>query len=110
MRAKRECAGMTRDYGRLGDVQHMPHRVGGNMRDIHKHPEAVHFFSHALAELGQAVMPWLVRRGICPVMVVAVSQSHVARAELMERPKLREVVLNRYAAFDANERRDLARL
>ena len=57
--------------------------------------------------------PWLRRHvggGVGPVEGGVVGQGHVPGAEAVERPELRQVVLDRDAPFDADQRGDLARL
>ena len=51
----------------------------------------------------------VVGRRVGPVERVAVRQRHVAGAELVEPPQVLERVLDRVAAFDADQRGDLAR-
>ena len=47
--------------------------------------------------------------GVGPRRVARVRERHVARAEPMEHPQVRERVVDRVAALHADERRDLAR-
>ena len=79
------------------------------MGDVDEHAEPVHLADDPLAEGGEPLVARHVERGVGPVEGGVVGQGHVPGSQAVERPELRQVVLDRDAPFDADQRGDLAR-
>ena len=105
-RRKRAGVGMREDDRRLGDVEHVIHGIGRHVGDVHQHPEPVHLPHHFLAELREAAVPRDVRCRIGPVDRVEVRERHVAHAEPPVGAQGAERVVDRVAAFHAEQRGD----
>ena len=110
VRRQRECRRMRGDQRRLRDLQGVPHGVSRDVRNVHEHAEAIHLAHDVFAERCQAVVPGNVSRGISPIERIGMRQRHVASAERMQHAQDGERVIDGMAAFDADERRDLAGL
>ena len=98
---------MGEDHRGLADLQRGAHGLIGDMREVHHHAQAIHLAHNFFAERGQAVMLGLVAGGIGPIGVLGVRQRHVTRAERVGHAQHGQRVVDRVAAFHADERGDL---
>ena len=96
--------------GACGHVERVAHGRGRHVGEVHQHAEAVHLAHHLAAEVGEAVVPGAVERGIGPVEGHVVGEGHVARAEIVVGAQRAERVLDGVAALHAEQRGDPAAL
>ena len=89
-------------------MQRVRHGLVVHMRQIHQHAETIHLEHDLLAE-GRQAAPGGISRSSRPIEAAPVRQRHVARAEPVEHAQRAERVLDRVAAFDADQARDLIR-
>ncbi len=99
---------MRTDDRRAADLERRHHRLVRNVREIDHHAQAVHFAHDLPAKGRQAVVERLVGAGIGPVVVLDVSQSHVARAQRVAHAQDGQGIVDRMTAFQADERGDLS--
>src|SRR5882724_4288037 len=99
---------MRRDERQPADFQRIVKRLVRNVRNVHEHPLPVHFADHFLAEIRQAIMRRLVRRRVCPLVIVEMRQRHVAHAQARVIADHVNVVADHVAAFHAHENSNLA--
>ena len=102
-----ECEKIT---GACGHVERGAHRARRHVRQIDEHAEPVHLAHDLAAERREPVVLRAVERGVGPVERHVVGERHVARAHVVVEPQERQRVLDRVAALEAEERRDLPRL
>ena len=97
---------MRSDHRRFADGQHVVKSFVRHVRDVHHHPQAIHFAHHLLAEIGQPVVRGLVRGSIRPIRVHRMSQRHVTHAQREELVQVRERVVDHVPALDAHQHGD----
>ena len=103
-------ARVREDDRRLREVEDLAHHVRRDVRDVDQHAEPVHLAHHLAPERRQPAVRRGVGRRVGPVVVLAVSERHVADAERIVGAQRAEAVLERLAVLHAEERGDLALL
>ena len=102
---------MRSDHWCARDGDHVIEGFVRDVRNVHHHPQAVHFAHYLASKLRQAVVVFdgrvgLVGLRIRPIVRVHVSERHVAHSEAVEIPQRRQAVLDGMSTFDAHERGD----
>ena len=94
--------------GRLGQVEHVAHRGGRDMGEIHQHAQAIHLPNHLAPEFGETVVAGGVQRRVGPVEGHVVGQRHVAGAQIVVGAQRAKGVLDGVAALHAEQGGDAA--
>ena len=101
---------VRKDHRRLGHAHRVFHRVWRHVAEVDEHAEAIHLANHLFAELRQAAEHRRPGAGIGPGQVGRMRQRHVAGAERVHHAQRRQRVVDRVAAFHADQRPDPAGL
>ena len=73
------------------------------MRDVHDHPQAVHFPYHVPAERRESVVDGLVGCRVGPVIGLEMRQGHITNAQPVIIAQKTEAVGNQVSAFEAEQ-------
>ncbi|MNI48088.1 hypothetical protein D3C73_1026370 [compost metagenome] len=101
--------GVGEDHRRLGHPDGVDHGVLGHVAEVDHHAQAIHLLDHLLAEGVQPVPFGRVGAAVGPGRALGVGQRHVARARIIEFAQQTQGVVDRIAAFHADQAGDLAR-
>ncbi len=80
MIGERASRRVAEDHRRTGHVEHVAHRAGRHVGEVHQHSQPVHLPHHVAAEVGEAAVPGAVGRSVGPVESDVVSEGQVPRA------------------------------
>ena len=106
--AERAGVRVGEEHRRPRDLDRLPHRVLGHVRQVHEHPEAVQLANDLFAERREAAVRTLAGPRVGPRRVVVVREREVAGAEAREDPERAERGADRLASLDTDHRGHLA--
>ena len=95
-----ECDAIT---GAVAGRQHIVESLIRDVRDVHHHPQAIHFAHDLLAEIAEPVMRGLIGGRIGPIGIDHVRERHIAHAEGVEFIEVGQRIVDHVAAFDTHQ-------